>query len=228
MYSLTVIIPFYNEQDYLEKSFKRLYLSNVADQIYLVDDASTDSSKEIALKIEKAYENVKYFSNKSNKGKGSALTLVKDYIKTSHVVIHDADLEYDPNDLLKLKKISIMNNNSLILGSRFTGNLERNNLYKSTFFANKFLSRLFSIVYFYKITDIATCYKMFPTEFFKNVNFKEKGFSIEIEILAKYLKYNKSVFESSINYSGRSYNEGKKIHIKDGFLYTINIFKYRF
>ena len=69
---------------------------------------------------------------------------------------------------------------------------------------------------------------MFPTEFFKNVNFKEKGFSIEIEILAKYLKYNKSVFESSINYSGRSYDEGKKIHIRDGFLYIINIFKYRF
>ncbi len=228
MYSLTVIIPFYNEQDYLEKSFKRLYLSNVADQIYLVDDASTDSSKEIALKIEKAYENVKYFSNKSNKGKGSALTLVKDYIKTSHVVIHDADLEYDPNDLIELKKISIIHDNSLILGSRFTGNLERNNLYKSTFFANKFLSRLFSIVYCYKITDIATCYKMFPTKFFKNVNFKEKGFSIEIEILAKYLKYNKSVFESSINYSGRSYDEGKKIHIRDGFLYIINIFKYRF
>ena len=134
MYSLTVVIPFYNEQDYLEKSFKRLYLSNVADQIYLVDDASTDSSKEIALKIEKAYENVKYFSNKSNKGKGSALTLVKDYIKTSHVVIHDADLEYDPNDLIELKKISIIHDNSLILGSRFTGNLERNNLYKSTIY----------------------------------------------------------------------------------------------
>ena len=69
---------------------------------------------------------------------------------------------------------------------------------------------------------------MFPAEFFKNVNLKEKGFSIEIEILAKFFKYNKSVFESSIKYSGRSYNEGKKIRIKDGFLYTINIFKYRF
>ncbi len=228
MYSLTAIIPFYNEEDYLEDSFKRLYLSNVANQIYLVDDGSTDSSKKIALEIEKTFDNVRYFSNESNNGKGSALTLVKDHIQTSHVVIHDADLEYYPNDLHELKKISVINNNSLILGSRFSGNLKRNNLYKSTYFANKFLSFLFSLVYFYKITDVATCYKMFPAEFFKNVNLKEKGFSIEIEILAKFLKYNKSVFESSIKYSGRSYNEGKKIRIKDGFLYTINIFKYRF
>ncbi len=227
MYSLTVIIPFYNEEDYLEESFKRLYYTNVADQIYLVDDASTDSSKEIALNIEKLYDNVRYFSNKSNNGKGSALTLVKKNIETSHVVIHDADLEYDPNDLIELKKISTNNINSLILGSRFTGNLKRKSLYKSTFMANKFLSFLFSIVYFYKVTDIATCYKMFPTKFFKNVDFKEKGFSIEIEILAKFLKYNKSIFESSINYSGRSYSQGKKIQTRDGILYIINIFKFR-
>ena len=143
MYSLTAIIPFYNEKDYLEDSFKRLYLSNVANQIYLVDDGSTDSSKKIALEIEKTFDNVRYFSNISNNGKGSALNLVKDHIKTTHVVIHDADLEYYPSDLHELKKISIINNNSLILGSRFSGNLKRNNLYKRTYFANKFLSFLF-------------------------------------------------------------------------------------
>ena len=144
------------------------------------------------------------------------------------MVIHDADLEYDPNDLIKLKKLSIENINSLILGSRFIGGLERNNLYKSTHIANQLLSLLFSIINFYKITDIATCYKMFPAKFFKNTNFKEKGFSIEIEILAKFLKYNTSVFELPIHYSGRSYSQGKKIHIKDGFYYIFNIFKYRF
>ena len=228
MYSLTVIIPFYNEENYLEESFKRLYFSNVADQIYLVDDASTDSSKKIALNIEKNYDNVRYFSNKSNEGKGSALALVKNHIETSHVVIHDADLEYDPNDLVDLKKVSIKNNKSLVLGSRFIGNLDRNNLYKSTFLANKFLSLLFSTVYLYKITDIATCYKLFPSKFFRYVNFKEKGFSIEIEILSKFLKYNKSIIELPINYSGRSYSQGKKINIKDGFLYILNIIKYRF
>lgn len=228
MYSLTAVIPFYNEEDFLQNSFERLFSSGVADKILLVDDSSTDRSKEIAINIANKHNNVSYFLNKSNKGKGSALVSIKEHIQTSHMVIHDADLEYDPNDLIKLKKLSIENKNSLILGSRFIGSLERNNLYKSTHIANQFLSLLFSIINFYKITDIATCYKMFPAKFFKNTNFKEKGFSIEIEILAKFLKYNTSVFELPIHYSGRSYSQGKKIHIKDGFYYIFNIFKYRF
>lgn len=228
MYSLTAVMPFYNEEDFLQESFERLYSSGVADKILLVDDSSTDRSKDIAKNIADKYINVTYFLNKSNKGKGSALISIKEHIQTSHMVIHDADLEYDPNDLIKLKKLSIENKNSLILGSRFIGSIERNNLYKSTHAANQFLSLLFSIINSYKITDIATCYKMFPAKFFKNTNFKEKGFSIEIEILAKFLKYNTSVFELPIHYSGRSYSQGKKIHIKDGFYYIFNIFKYRF
>tara|TARA_B110000008_G_scaffold252097_1_gene266465 strand:+ start:902 stop:1588 length:687 start_codon:yes stop_codon:yes gene_type:complete len=228
MYSLTAVMPFYNEEDFLQESFERLHSSGVADKILLVDDSSTDRSKEIAKNIADKYINVSYFLNKSNKGKGSALISIKEHIQTSHMVIHDADLEYDPNDLIKLKKLSIKNKNSLILGSRFIGSIERNNLYKSTHAANQFLSLLFSIINSYKITDIATCYKMFPAKFFKNTNFKEKGFSIEIEILAKFLKYNTSVFELPIHYSGRSYSQGKKIHIKDGFYYIFNIFKYRF
>lgn len=227
MYSLTVIIPFYNEEDFLEKSFTRLYNTKVATQIYLVNDGSTDSSKEIAQNLAKQYSNVYYFSNSKNKGKGSALALVQKKIKTTHVVIHDADLEYNPKDLIGLKSLSSKNFNSLILGSRFLGDMKRTNLYKRTFFANKFLSLLFSIVYFYKITDIATCYKMFPVEFFNKVSFKEKGFSIEIEILSKYLLFNNSILEFPVNYSGRSYNQGKKINQKDGFMYIFNIFKYR-
>ena len=107
MYSLTVIMPFYNEENFLEKSFRRLYSLKIADQIFLVDDGSTDNSSEIALNIEKKYDNVTYFLNKSNNGKGSALTLVKEDVETSHVVIHDADLEYDPNDLIAMRKKSI-------------------------------------------------------------------------------------------------------------------------
>ena len=167
MYSLTAVMPFYNEEDFLQESFERLYSSGVADKILLVDDSSTDRSKDIAKNIADKYINVTYFLNKSNKGKGSALISIKEHIQTSHMVIHDADLEYDPNDLIKLKKLSIENKNSLILGSRFIGSIERNNLYKSTHAANQFLSLLFSIINSYKITDIATCYKMFPAKFFK-------------------------------------------------------------
>ena len=85
----------------------------------------------------------------------------------------------------------------------------------------------FSLLFFYKVTDIATCYKLFPSDFFKNFNIKENGFAIEVEVLAKFLKYNKSVKEVPIKYNGRSYEEGKKIKTIDGFKYIYSTVKYR-
>ena len=114
----------------------------------------------------------------------------------------------------------------MILGSRFIGNKTRKNVYKRTFIANKVMSLFFSIVHFVKITDIATCYKLLPAEFFRQVKIIEKGFSIEVEIVSKFLKHNKSVYEVPISYSGRSYEEGKKIMIIDGFYYLVNTIKY--
>ena len=227
MYDLTVIVPIYNEESLIQDSFQRLYDSNVAEYIFLVDDSSIDSSKTIAQKNADRYSNVKLFSTPSNQGKGAALSFVKEFVETSHVAIHDADLEYDPKDLITLRNISIKEKDSLVLGSRFIGNLERNNVYKSAFFANKFLSIFFSIINNYKVTDVATCYKIFPTDFFKNTKFYERGFSIEIELLTKFLKHNKSIIEVPITYFGRSISEGKKINIIDGFYYIFNILKYR-
>jgi hypothetical protein len=114
------------------------------------------------------------------------------------------------------------------LGSRFIGNKIRENGYIRTYIANKTMSTFFSIVNMYTVTDIATCYKLMPSDFIKNIKIKEKGFSIEIELLSKFLKYNKSVVEVPISYSGRSYEEGKKIKTSDGFLYLFNTLKYKF
>ena len=133
------------------------------------------------------------------------MSFVKEFVETSHVAIHDADLEYDPKDLITLRNISIKEKDSLVLGSRFIGNLERNNVYKSAFFANKFLSIFFSIINNYKVTDVATCYKIFPTDFFKNTKFYERGFSIEIELLTKFLKHNKSIVEVPNNLFWKKY-----------------------
>ena len=119
------------------------------------------------------------------------------------------------------------NPNSLILGSRFIGNKDRKNRYSRTFYANKFLSLFFSIVFQKKISDIATCYKILPTKVFKNFELKEKGFSIEIELLSKYLKTNNSIIEHPISYEGRTYEDGKKIKTSDGFFYLFNTIKYR-
>ena len=228
MFTLTVIIPFFNEQEFLEKSLKRVIETNVAQKILLVDDNSSDNSSIIANKYVKMYEHLEYIKIHENKGKGFAISNVKDIITTTHVAIHDADLEYNPNDLKKMFKLVSKYPNSLILGSRFIGDLKRENIYLRTYFANKLISYFFSFIQFYRVTDVATCYKLFPNEFFKNLKIREKGFSIEIELLAKYLKYNKSIVEVPINYVGRSYAEGKKIKLRDGFFYILNTIKYRF
>jgi glycosyltransferase involved in cell wall biosynthesis len=228
MYSLCVVIPFYNEEIFFEKSLNRVLDNDIYDQIILVDDCSTDSSPQIAKKYEKDYQKISYLSTNKNGGKGAALTHAFSKVETTHVVIHDADLEYDPFDIIEMKKQSINNINCLILGSRFIGNKIRENGYIRTYIANKTMSTFFSIVNMYTVTDIATCYKLMPSDFIKNIKIKEKGFSIEIELLSKFLKYNKSVVEVPISYSGRSYEEGKKIKTSDGFLYLFNTLKYKF
>lgn len=228
MYTLTVIVPFYNEESYLEASIQRLIDSKVADYIILVNDSSTDSSEKIANGIARKHKNVNYFSTSKNLGKGGAISFVKEYITSSHIAIHDADLEYNPLDLIKLRELSIKNTEALIIGSRFIENIVRFNRYKMAFFANKLLSMFFSILNHLRVTDIATCYKLFPNSFFQKINIQENGFAFEVEIFSKFLKYNNLVFEVPITYNGRSFEEGKKINYKDGFRYVYTIIRYKF
>ena len=226
--TLSVIVPFFNEENTLEQSVRRLLEVTIFEKIYLVDDCSTDNSPNIAKNLASIHPSIVLHSTSINSGKGGALASLVGKITSSHVVIHDADLEYFPEDLTELNKISEINPNSLIIGSRFIGNQKRTNLYKRTFVANKFLSKIFSILYNVEISDIATCYKLMPSNFFNKVKLVEKGFSIEIELVAKFLKYNKSIFEVPIKYSGRSYEEGKKIKPIDGIRYIVSSIKYRF
>ena len=228
MINLSVIVPFFNEEKFLEQSVNRLLESNIYEEILLIDNNSTDNSYNIAKKLSENNKNIYLYKTNKEKGKGVALSHAKELITTSHVVIHDADLEYFPEDISEMFEISKIFSNSMILGSRFIGTKERKNVYKRTFIANKVMSVFFSIINFYYISDVATCYKLMPTDFFKKTTLKEKGFSIEIELLSKFLKYNRSVKEIPIKYKGRSYNEGKKIKTSDGFKYLLNTIKYRF
>ena len=228
MDNLTVIIPFYNEEKFIEKSLRRVLKSDIADEILLIDDGSTDNSFKIVSDIAEKISFVRVFKNNINLGKGNALNIARKYINTSHVVIHDADLEYNPEDILKMITKSKLSPNSLILGSRFKGSGKRVNIYKRTYYANKFMSLVFSFIHNFKISDIATCYKLMPSKFFKNLNVRENSFSIEVEILAKFLKYNKSIIEVPISYQGRSYEEGKKIKSIDGVRYILKTFKYKY
>ncbi len=228
MINLSVIVPFFNEEQLLQESVNRLLSNNIFNTIYLVDNNSTDSSFEIARRLEKANKNIKLFKTNSEKGKGVALSFSREIIDTSHLIIHDADLEYFPDDIVEMFESAKQNTKSLILGSRFIGGKKRENIYTRTYFANKFISFFFSLINFYKVSDVATCYKLMPSVFFKNLDFKEKGFSIEIEMLAKFLKFNRSIIEVPIKYEGRSYSEGKKIKAIDGFKYLFATVKYRF
>ncbi len=228
MLNLSVIVPFLNEEKFLEQSVNRLLENNIYEKILLIDNNSTDGSYNIAQKLVDSNENVELHKTDKRKGKGAALSQAKDLITTSHIVIHDADLEYFPEDISEMFEISKNFPKTLILGSRFIGNKERKNVYIRTFLANKVMSLFFSIVNFYYISDVATCYKLMPVDFYKNITLKENGFSIEIELLSKFLKYNRSVKEVPIKYEGRSYSEGKKIKTSDGFKYLLNTLKYRF
>ena len=227
MNNLAVIVPFYNEENYLQKSINRLLKSDIFDQIILVDDCSTDDSANIANKNVSGNSKMTYIKSSSNTGKGNALNLAKNILETSHVIIHDADLEYFPEDIVEMFENAKKNPDALILGSRFIGSKKRTNIYSRTLIANKVMSYFFSLVNSYKVSDVATCYKLMPVFFFKEVSIKEKGFSIEIEILSKFLKYNQSIIEVPIKYEGRSYNEGKKIKTSDGFKYLLSTIKYR-
>lgn len=228
MISLCVIIPIYNEEKFLAESLNRILEYDIYDQIILVDDCSTDNSSKIAKHFMSSCSKARYLKTITNSGKGAALAVAAKEITTSHVVIHDADLEYFPADIIDMFELAKKHNNDLILGSRFIGNKNRENIYLRTFLANKIMSQFFSLINFYKVTDVATCYKLMPSKFFKETELVENGFSIEIEILSKFLKYNKSIKESPISYKGRSYQEGKKIKTVDGFKYLFNTLKYKF
>lgn len=228
MSSLTVLVPFFNEERTLKESLNRLLAVKEVSSIILIDDCSTDSSQNIAKDFASNNQIIKYLRLDVNSGKGAALSFAKEYIDSKYVIVHDADLEYFPNDIVQMYSKTNGSEEALILGSRFVGKKKRRNVYIRTYLANKLMSLFFSLVFFHRISDVATCYKLLPSSFFKNIDIKEKGFSIEIEILSKFLKYSRNVIEVPIKYEGRSYQEGKKIKTVDGFFYLYNTIKYRF
>ncbi len=226
MISLTIIIPVFNEQNTIVESIKRIKEINIFHQVIIVDDCSTDNSNYL---INEEINNDKRFmliKTNKNLGKGKALSAAKNLIQSDYVVVHDADLEYFPKDLVKM--YDKIHNKNLIIGSRFIGKANRKNKYMRTYIANYLMSKIFSILYRARVSDVATCYKMMPSEYFKNIEIDSNGFEVEIEVLAKYFKMNKDFIEVPINYDARSYSEGKKIKAIDGFKYIIAMLRYLF
>ena len=221
-------MPFFNEENTLEIAVTNLVNEDFASEIILVNDGSNDNSYEIASSLQNKYEFIKLIESKENKGKGHALKLGINVASKKFIGVLDADLEYSPNDLKNLFKEIDINNLDIVCGSRFIGDFKRDNIYVRTYLANKFLSMFFSIIHREKVTDIATCIKVFRKTLFDSIDLKANGFSIEVEILAKTLSKSDNFKEFPISYTARSYEEGKKIKLIDGFRYIYSIIRYFF
>ncbi len=223
----TVIVPFYNEENFLEQSVLDLVKEDFHKEIILVNDGSLDNSKIIALGLEEKYENITLIDSKVNKGKGFAIQLGLQNAAGDLVGIYDADQEYSAPDLKRIVDCVRNEDIDYACGSRFIGNIERNNIYLRTFIANKFLSYLFSYVHKVKVTDIATCLKVFKKDVLSGLKFEKNDFSIEVELIARVSSKTKKYKELPVAYIGRSYEDGKKIKLVDGLKYIFAIFKYK-
>ena len=224
--SYSVIMPFFNEEKTLETAVQNLLNEDFASEIILVNDGSYDKSFAIAKELSDNYSSIKLINSKINKGKGHALNLGINEATKKYIGVLDADLEYSPKDLKRLFFEINSTENDVVCGSRFIGDFKRENIYLRTYFANRFLSKFFSITHRKKLTDIATCLKVFRKDIFESIQLNEKGFAIEVELLAKTLSKSQKYKEIPISYTGRSYDEGKKIKFIDGFRYITSTIKY--
>ena len=224
--TLTAIVPIFNEEKYLRDSVTRLQKTNIFNEIILIDNCSTDTSLAIAQNLKEKDSSILVLQTKNNDGKGSAVQLGLNFVKTSHVVIHDADLEYFPDDIVEMFEVAKVNPNDLILGSRVIGNIERKNIYFSTYVGNRILSIMFSFINRYMVSDISTCYQMYSLENIQKLNLNEKGFGMELEVLSKFIKLGVEIIEVPIKYEGRSYSEGKKIKFSDALNIAYKMIKY--
>ena len=224
---LSVVIPVYNEKDTLEELVTKVQAVKIEKELLLIDDFSTDGTREIEDKLEKKYKNLKVFKQDKNYGKGAALRTGFKNAKGEYVIVQDADLEYDPEDYHSLLTLIERNENAVIYGSRFLG-AERKSMSLTHTLGNKALTTLTNVLYNTSITDMETCYKMFPREVIQSITYHSNRFNFEPEITAKILKKGYKIFEVPIKYYGRDWDEGKKISWKDGFAAIWALIKYRF
>jgi glycosyltransferase involved in cell wall biosynthesis len=221
---LTVIIPVYNERKTLPELLKRVESVPIEKQIVLVDDCSTDGTRELVRQMQRNGTKVLY--HERNLGKGAALRTGFQHANGDFVIVQDADLEYDPNDYPKLLQPILEGRADVVYGSRFSG--RNRNMSLQHRLGNQFLTWVTNVLYRTSITDMETCYKLFKTTTIQGIKIKCNRFNFEPEITAKLLKRRLRIVEVPISYSGRKFSEGKKITWVDGFSALWTLVKYRF
>jgi glycosyltransferase involved in cell wall biosynthesis len=228
---LSIIIPVYNEIKTLEKIINKIInLKKIDKQIIIVDDGSTDGSRQlIKSKIVSKVSKVIY--HKNNKGKGAAIKTAQKYLEGDYVLIQDADLEYNPRDYFKLLRPLIKKSSSVVYGSRVLGKKRyssKNFISLSRIFVNHALTTVSNLLNNQNLTDAHTCYKVFLTSVFKKIKLKESDFAFCPEVTSKISKMGIKIIEVPISYKGRTYIEGKKIGVFDGFRALYVLAKYQF
>ena len=223
---LSIIIPCYNEQKTISVILDKVRnLKDYDKEIIVVDDCSTDGTKEILKKLENSTE-IKILYNDKNRGKGYCIKKGIDSSTGSVLIIQDADLEYDPNDIPKLINPIKNGNADVVYGSRFAGSEEKRVFFYLHSLGNKFLTTLSNMFTNLNLTDKECCYKAFKSKIIKDINLKENRFGFEPEITAKISKKDIQIYEVGIKYYGRKYSDGKKITWKDGISAIKCIIKY--
>ena len=208
----SIIVPVFNEEKtILEilKNLKDLNFTNFKKEIIIVDDGSTDNTKRILNENKEMYDSL--YSNDFNKGKGAAVILGLKNSNGTYAVIQDADLEYDPQDLIKFEKVFQKFDADGIIGSRFSYDKYTRSHSILNKFANFLLTLFFNILYNTTFTDIYSCYFAFKKNLLNIDNLKVDGFAQHAEILTSVIKKGTKFYEVPINYDGRSFDEGKKI-----------------
>ncbi|MGA3083616.1 MAG: glycosyltransferase family 2 protein [Thermodesulfobacteriota bacterium] len=217
---LSIIIPVYNETLTLEGLVEKvrsvnLSLLNIATEIIVIDDCSQDGTLEVAQKLAEEGK-IRIIRHDKNRGKGAALQSGFQEAKGDIILIQDADLEYNPEEYPKLLRPIIEGKADVVYGSRFMGGELHRVLFFWHYVGNRFLTLLSNMTTNLNLTDMETCYKVFRAEVLRSITLKEKRFGFEPEVTAKVARLGCRIYEVGISYTGRTYNEGKKINWKDG------------
>lgn len=225
--TLSVVIPVYNERDSLLQLLERVKAVPIRKEIVLVDDGSTDGTRDLLKELETqpqaagsadALNTIQVYFHEKNAGKGAALRTGFTKATGDIVLIQDADLEYDPAEYPRLIQPIIEGKADVVYGSRFLGDYSHRVLYYWHYLGNQFLTMLSNCFTNLNLTDMETCYKVFRREIIQEIapKLQQNRFGFEPEITARVARKHYRIYELSISYSGRTYDQGKKIGWKDG------------
>jgi len=227
---LSILIPVYNEIRTLETLLEKVLAAPLPceREIVVVDDGSTDGSREILRDYARRHSVIRLFLHKQNGGKGKAVRTAIRHMTGDWAIIQDADLEYDPNDWQAMLVPVEKGIADAVYGSRFMMGRYRRALYFWHTFANKILTTTSNVLNDLNLTDMETCYKLVRADILKSLNLRSHGFDLEPELTAKLARWGARIYEVPISYQGRSYVEGKKIRARDALQALAAMVRYRF